>query len=209
MNKSRPTLLRWLLASCALLLLAGCATGPTIRSDFDPAIDFSHYRTWGYYEPLSAEKSGYATINSQRVKDAVRREMTQRGYTYTPASPELRVNFYTSIQDRVRVSPGFYDPYFYGGPWGWGGWGGWGWGGGWYGAPFYDRPYVSSYREGKLVVDVVDAAQNRLVWTGSASEPLRSKQTPQERAAGVDNAVTQIFTQYPYAAGTASGLPPQ
>ena len=199
MNISRSAPAQWLLATCALLLLAGCVSSPVIRSDFDPGADFSRYRTWGYYEPLAMEKEGYATITSQRIRSAVRREMEQRGYVYDQVSPDLRVNMQTSIEDRVNVHPGFYDP-FYGGGFGYYGYRPWGWYGGGY---MYGQPYVYTYREGTVVIDVVDAAQDRLVWTGSASASLRGNKTPQERAADTDYAVQQIFTQYPYGVATA------
>ena len=35
----------WLLAAIATLALAACATGPTVRTDYDPTANFAQYRT--------------------------------------------------------------------------------------------------------------------------------------------------------------------
>ena len=37
----------------AVLLAVGCASGPTIRSNLDPAADFNKFRTFGFFQPLS------------------------------------------------------------------------------------------------------------------------------------------------------------
>ena len=75
------------------LLLAACATGPRVRTDYDPSADFSRYRTWGFYKPIAMEESGYSTWISDRIKDDVRREMEARGYRYVESDPDLQVNF--------------------------------------------------------------------------------------------------------------------
>ena len=60
------------------VLLAGCATGPSVRTDTDPTADFGKYHTWSFYTPLAMEKSGYSTWVSERIKADIRREMAAR-----------------------------------------------------------------------------------------------------------------------------------
>src|SRR5690606_7770987 len=93
----------WLLAACALALLAACATGPRHSTDMDPEADFSRYRTWAFYEPLAMEQSGYSTWITERSRADVRREMEARGYTDGEASPDLRVNFQGIVQEKTSV----------------------------------------------------------------------------------------------------------
>ena len=38
-------------------LLAGCASGPRIQSDYDHTIDFSQYRTYNFFNPMGIELS--------------------------------------------------------------------------------------------------------------------------------------------------------
>ena len=176
------------------LLLAACATGPRVRTDYDPSADFSRYRTWGFYKPIAMEESGYSTWISDRIKDNVRREMEARGYRYVESDPDLQVNFQGIVREKTDVwsVPRTDYQYFYS-----------------YrrrsyiAVPFwYDETQVNQYTEGTLTVDLVDAERNRMVWTGAAIGRVTRK-TPQERLAEVDTAIASIFAQYPYRAGSA------
>lgn len=183
---------QWLLVVFATALLAACATGPQVRTDYDPSADFSQYRTWSFYSPIAMEEYGYSTWISERIKDNVRKQMDARGYRYVEASPDLQVNFQGIVQDRTAVFSmprgdvqWLYDyrrnAYV--------------------GVPvWYDDTQVSRYREGTLTVDLVDARRNRMVWTGAAIGRVVRK-TPEEQMAGVDQAINAIFMQYPHRAG--------
>lgn len=189
----------WLLAACALVLLAGCATGPRISTDADPEADFSRYRTWAFYQPIAMEQSGYSSFLTQRIRDGVRREMEARGYVYDEAAPDLRVNFQGIVQEKTNVYtvPRSDFQYFYSYRHR-----------AYYAVPFwYDEAQVNQYREGTLTVDLVDAARNRLVWTGSAIGRVTRK-APQERAMEVDRAIAEIYLRYPFRAGSSAGALP-
>lgn len=193
-NASKP--IRHLLAVLLLGLIAACATGPRVRTDFDPEADFGRYRTWAFYQPLAMEQSGYTSYLTDRIKDAVRREMDARGYVFNEASPDLRVNFQGIVREKtdVRSYPRSDVHYFYSYR-----------ARSYYGVPvWYDETQVRQYTEGTLTVDLVDAARNRLVWTGAAIGRVTQK-TPQERAAETDRAVASIFQQFPYRAGSSQG----
>lgn len=191
---------RLLLGLVVLLALAACATGPRVRTDFDPEADFARYRSYAFYQPLAMDKAGYSSYMTDRIRAAIRREMDARGYIFNEGSPDIRVNFQGIVQDKTDVysSPYMDFPYFYGprarGYYGYyGGYPGWG---------FYDGPQVTHYREGTVTMDLVDAARSRLIWSGSASGRVTQK-TPQARAAEVDRAIGAIFMQFPYRAGSS------
>jgi len=186
---------RWLMAA-AVLLLAACATGPRVTSDVDPSANFGQYRSFAFYSPLAIEGQGYATLTSGRTKDAARRQMEARGYVYDETSPDLWVNLNAYMQEKTDVvnTPEVDYDYYYS-----------------YRARRYvsvpywrDRTDVYTYTEGTLNVDLVDAKQNRLVWTGVAVGRV-GRTKPEERGAKIDAAVAEIFLRYPYRAG--SGTP--
>lgn len=186
---------RWMMAAC-VLLLAACATGPRITSDVDPSANFAQYRSFAFYSPLAIEAQGYATLTSGRIKNAARAQMEARGYVYDETSPDLWVNLNAYMQEKTDVvsMPEVDYDYYYS-----------------YRARRYvsvpywrDRTEVYQYTEGTMNVDLVDAAQNRLVWTGVAVGRV-GRATPEERAAKIDAAVADIFLRYPYRAG--SGAP--
>src|SRR6185312_12514808 len=101
--KTSYRLFGWLLAACSLAILAGCATGPRVTTDFDPEADFASYKTWAFYQPIAMEQSGYSTFMTDRIRADVRREMESRGYAYDDKSPDLRVNFQGIVQEKTDV----------------------------------------------------------------------------------------------------------
>lgn len=181
-------------------LLSACATGPRIRTETDPEADFSRYRTWAFYEPIAMEENaGYSTWITDRIKNDVRQEMGRRGYTFDAKSPDLKVNFQGILQQRTDVysTPMVDYQYFYS-----------------YrsrryvAVPYwYDQTQVSNYTEGTLTVDLVDAARNRLVWTGDAVGRVGRK-PPQEQLQDVDRAIYEIFQRFPFQAGSNVPVPP-
>ena len=150
----------WILGVVALVLLAGCATGPRITTEADPEADFSRYRTFAFYSPLAIEPEGYSSATSDRMKSAVRAQMEARGYVYTTDRPDLWVNInaYTQRQTDVTVVPEVDYAYYYSYR-----------ARGYYVVPYWrDRTDVYRYTEGTINVDIIDAARNRLVWEGIA-----------------------------------------
>lgn len=177
----------------ATLGLTACATGPSVRTDHDPTANFAQYQTWGYYQPIAMEQSGYSSWISERIRADVQKEMEARGYHFAASGADLLVNFQGVVEDKTAVwsvprsdVQWFYSyrsrAYFAVPVW-------------------YDETQVSSYKEGTLTVDLVDGKRNRMVWTGSASSTVRSKQKPEQKLAEIDAAITGIFAKYPHKAG--------
>ncbi len=173
-------------------LLAGCATGPRITTDTDPAADFASYRTFAFYDPLAVETKGYATPSSQRMKSAARREMESRGYVYDEAKPDLLVNINAYINERQDVisTPQLqfrtyynyrYNSYVQSAFW-------------------TDRTDVYNYSEGTLNIDLVDALRKQLVWEGIAVGRMANTK-PAQRDTRIDSTIGEIFAQYPHRAG--------
>ncbi len=194
MNAPRRTA-AWILALCAALLLAGCATGPRISTEADPRADFSSYRTWAFYEPLAVEAYGYETATSEIVKRVVSREMEARGYRYDAENPDLWVNVNAYMQRRTDVSSiptvdhAFYYSYRHRS---------------YFAVPYWhDRTHVRRYTEGTMNVDLVDARQNRLVWEGIAVGRV-SNMTVENREQRISQAIGEIFARYPHRAGMAT-----
>lgn len=169
--------------------LAGCASGPDIRVDQDPAATITAYRTFGFFEPLATNKAGYSTLLSARLKDASRRELETRGYVYDAVNPEFLVNFNLNIQEKTEVhsSPSMSAGYGY-----------YGYRSGMYGA-WSGYPYdveTTNYKQGTLTVDVVDAGRKELVWQGVA-EGRVSKKAMENPGAAIDAVMPQIFAKFP------------
>lgn len=189
------TVARLGLASLLTVVLAACASGPTIQSDFDPSIDFSQYRTYGFFSPMGIEDPNYSSIYGAIFRDAIGQEMDARGYVLSD-EPDLLINVSGRLQDKTKVTTtsdpymggyyygyrrGFYDP--------------------WVGYGYGTTTHVSSYTEGTINVDMVDRAQKRMVWEGVAVGRVNEKKSNDERRASIYAGIKQMFAGYPFRAG--------
>ena len=176
------------------VLAAACSSGPTIRADGDPSVDFTRYKTFGFFDQLSTDKSKYATMLTGRLKDATRAELAKRGVQEGP-QPQLLVNFSTNVENRTEVqSTGTSASYgFYGYRAGmYGAWGG-----------YPQDVYTTHYQQGTLAIDLVDAEKKQLVWQGVAQARL-TKTMLDNPGAAIGSVVADIFEKYPVQAPEAA-----
>jgi hypothetical protein len=192
------TLLRFITAVLAALLLAACATGPRVTTDADPAADFSRYRSFAFYEPLALETRGYTTLLSARLKDEARRQMESRGYVYDEAAPDLRVNINAFVEEKTDVvtvpTTGYATYYSYRAR-------------AFVTVPvWHERSQLMQYTEGTINVDLVDARAKQLVWEGVAVGSAAGR-TPAERRERAVRSIVTIFDAFPHRAGGAPATP--
>jgi hypothetical protein len=55
---------RGVFGAAALAALAGCATGPDIRTDYNRTADFSAYRTFGFVARPGTDRQGYESLTT-------------------------------------------------------------------------------------------------------------------------------------------------
>ena len=176
------------------LLLAGCASGPKINTDYDHNVDFSRYKTYGFYNPMSIENPNYSSIYGSLLRDAIGKEMESRGYMQSN-NPDLLINVSARLQDKTKVTTTT-DPYM-GGYYGYragyyGTWGGYGFG---------TQTQVSSYTEGTMNVDLVDRIEKKMVWEGVAVGRIHQDKSKEEVRANLNAGVQEMFSAYPFRAG--------
>jgi hypothetical protein len=56
---------------------------------------------------------------------------------------------------------------------------------------------IYSYREGTLILDLMDSKTNNLIWRGWAVSPLDSSYKPEEIDKLIKKAVAKIFNKFP------------
>lgn len=161
----------------AALVLTGCVTTPTIRTDFDQTVDFNRFRSFSWV--FSAPPRGMNPLVFQRVRDSIDRTLQQR---FTPGNPgEFAVAFTIGRRDTVEVTDfGVYGSFYRS----------WGWGGG--RASNLDVRTVSN---GTLIIDIYDTATRRPVWHGIASQQINPNRPPS--LAQIDSAVAQVLARFP------------
>ena len=182
----------------AMFVVAGCASTPSVRSDYDKSADFGRYRTFGFIDQPGGPGDSKSLV-MQTLEAAATREMVARGYTPATDNPDLLINFNGKLEDRTDVQsvPG---P-MYGPTWGYGGW---------YGAPYGGWGVAAStqvttrhYQVGTLVMDIVDRERRQVVFQAGIERTI-TKEMQQNRDKALNQAVTRLFSAYPFVAGQSA-----
>lgn len=187
------------LLATAMLLLAACASPKKANIDYDKNVNFSQYQTFAFYQaPVAAEPEqnaaeaaapSYDPLTDQHFKAAITREMTALGYRFDEQAPQLLVNYSTNVENRedVRSSPFRVNAGY-----------------GLFGRnsalslgfPIFGGVETTRYKVGSVLIDVIDASANRLIWQGMVEGKLTSKALQQPEQA-INDAVAVIYQSYP------------
>ena len=190
MNK----LIGTLTLAVSALFLAACASGPSIKTDYDPNVDFSKYRTFNFYAPLGIESPNYSSILGQIFRDSLTRQMELKGYTLSD-NPDLMLNVSAILEDKTKVTT-YNDP-MRGGYYGYRA----GYYAPWRGYGYGTSTHVRQYTEGTVNVDMVDAKAKRMVWEGIAVGRVDEKRSKAEVRQAIESGVQEMFADYPFRAG--------
>jgi hypothetical protein len=180
----------------AVILMSACASSTKIHSDYDPNVDFSKFKTYGYYSPMGIENPNYSSLLGQMFRDALDAQMLPRGYVKSD-NPDLLINVSARLEDKTKVTTTSSPTMYGGGYYGYRGgmydpWGGYGYG---------TSTHVSQYTEGTVNVDMVDIAQKRMVWEGVAIGRINEDRKSGELRQEIMDGIAEMFTNYPFRAG--------
>jgi hypothetical protein len=170
-----------IIAAALLAVLAGCSS-IKIGLDFDPQVDFKRFTTYDWLDNRpdargEARAPEYPSAN-EVIRATVQKEFPAKGLTRNELAPDLLVTYYVGADSRIDVTARGYryrETY-----------------GSWSGDI---RAHV--YREGALVMDLVDAADMSLVWRGTAQDVLGRTLPREQTERNVDEAVRAMLAEYP------------
>jgi hypothetical protein len=150
------------------LLGAGCSS-VRVATDWDRQYDFAglHTYSWARTKDDDAD-AARAPFLDRRIRQAVDAELAARGYESRESGGDFLVVYHVKVRDRVNV-------YSYGPRW----------------RRWHD---VDTYKEGTLVLGIVDRARDEIVWNGWG-EGIVSEAGPSEEA--VREAVAKILKEFP------------
>lgn len=164
--------------------LSGCAT-LRVSSHTDPGLVWSKYSTfeWG---PADALPPGDPRLDTDpyfedRVQGGIEKAMAAHGFVRSPTSerPDVLIHYHASISERLDVNEldrGFASC-----------------------VTVECRPGVRRYEAGTLVVDIVDAASNVLIWRGWAQGSVEGVLGNRDRLRRrIDESVAQMFETLPH-----------
>lgn len=182
----------------ALFACSSLSTG----ADYDPAVDFSTYKTWAWVEDdLAAAAAGEdPRINplvQQRIRETVERTLRTKGLRKAEPADVL-----------VATSSGFHErqvtqgwgPAFGIFPWRYG----WRPGLLYYDPFFFPRATVRSFTVETIAIDMFDAQTRRPVWHGHASKVADANPDPSE----IQDVVGAILGPFPPGRTPVAAKPP-
>ncbi|QSW91197.1 MULTISPECIES: DUF4136 domain-containing protein [Flavobacterium] len=169
-------------------LVYSCSPTVKVTSDYDHSANFSEYKTFAVYD-LRAQEGQVNQLNVDRVTKAIRNEMLAKGFTES-SNPDLKVNAVSILKNRTSVSANT-DFYGYGGmyrPYGY-------WGGGAMMGSANTTFNTYNYLDGSLVIDVVSAKTQKLVWQGIGNAEIDSK--PDNPEEFINSSIKKILADFP------------
>jgi hypothetical protein len=170
---------KWVYTASLMLLLAACASGPTIVTNTNPRADFGSFKTWNFLPQLGTDRdNGARTPMSTLLMNAMVREMESRGLSQSD-SPDLLVDFNVWAEDRVDIrstpSHTIHRSHWHRGFSTW---------------PTYETR-IRQYTEGSMLLDLIDPASGVLVAEAVASQRIRDTSFTQEQA---DKLVAELMS---------------
>jgi hypothetical protein len=185
------------LVSLALMgTIVACASSPKIGYDFDRGMDFSAYHTYAWLSD-DQEKTGDRRADSStvdmRIRIAVATQLRLKGYQALPeGKPDFYVAYHVGLRDS---SPDISTPYYSDGMAGHA-----------FARSADSRmagkaaPTMSetpSYLTGSLLIDIIDAGSQKLVWRGTANGEVDPGLTSQQRDERTKAIVQKILSSFP------------
>jgi len=172
----------YVLAALILAALSGCNPQAAIRiqADHSPTVNWSTYRTYAWRSAALA--TGRAPRDQReildwRIRNQVETQLAAKGYVQTPSSrPDFLIDYRIEEKEKNTDSIGDYIRYRQSG-----------------GEAGPSEAYVFGYQEGSLILEIIDAQTQQLVWRASASAVVTSDQSD----AKLKEAVQAMLQQFP------------
>jgi hypothetical protein len=169
------------------ILLSSCSS-VRVAADYDREANFDQYKTFAFFKP-GIDKAEISDLDKRRILRAIEAELMAKGMTKSE-NPDMLVSIFTKSNQRVDV---YNNAWGFGG-WGWGGFNRWGWG---WGPGFgWAGNNVSTRTEGMLFIDLIDASKKELIWQGSGTGYLVTRNV-EKKEARIKEFVAKTMEQFP------------
>lgn len=166
----------------ALFLGVATACAPmTVSSHVEHGLDLTAYRTFGW-GPADALPTGDPRLDrnpffKDHFEGAVEKQLAARRIELVDANPDLLIHYHASITERIAVNRTDTEHGFC--------------------ADGDCNSRVTDFESGTLILDIVDAHTNRLIWRGWAQHALGDMLDNQEHMAErIDQAVRRMLARF-------------
>lgn len=179
---SRSVLIATVFGTLGVVATSGCATTMNAGSHVQAGLKMSRYHTyeWG---PADALPSGDPRLDKDpyfqdHLEGAVEKQLAARGLIRATGSPDLLLHYHANIDTRIDVGRTERE---YG-----------------YCRGMDCQSWVVDYEAGTLVLDLIDARTNRLIWRGWAQDGVAPMLANQDRMRQkINEAVSRMMASFP------------
>lgn len=161
----RPFHLSWIpLATIALI--AGCASA-RVTTDWDREAKFSGFKTYSWSENAQMRSLQQNSLFDKRLRAAVGRQLGAKGLHEVESGGDMLVAYHAGVAAKTDFQQTGY---------------------------FGRKVSVRQYKEGTLVLDILDGRNKQLVWRGTAAGEVTKPGGSSEQ---LDKAVQKMFADFP------------
>ncbi|HNC30993.1 MAG TPA: DUF4136 domain-containing protein [Cyclobacteriaceae bacterium] len=164
-----------------IISLSACSPSLKVQTDYDPDYDLWSYASFDWARVDSSvirNPQYYTDLNERRIKEAVMRQLSKRGYQLTNDKPDLLIQYHIVVEDKTAIATEPFG-YVYGPYW------------------MQSKQNTYHYTQGTLILDLTDTRINQLIWRGWAVSDVDGGDSPEEINALVNAAVRKMFDTFP------------
>lgn len=166
------------LATVAVALLGTVTFAQNVTHDYDRSANFSSYHTYAWVRgtPVGDE------LNDKRIVRAIDAQLAGKGFRRVEghANPDVLVAYHATFDTSLQIT-GFSS----------------GWGGYRFGPSRSGTARADEILVGTLVVDLMDAKTETIVWRGAAAKDIDVKASAEKRDKSINKAAEKLFKHYP------------
>jgi len=170
--------------ACILFLLCSCAKPMNIKSEYDPMVRFSNFKTYDFAPGQVIDvpdKRVHNEFLDSKLRSAVEKRMAKKKFEkVSSAVPDLWVDYNAVLEKgqkiRKRLSLDIRDLGTEGGE---------------------VKRYRTHFDEGTLILTMIDPKTSRTIWRGTAQAQVTFDVTWEEREKRINRAVQKILKEFP------------
>ena len=163
-----------------LIVITSCSS-VRVAADYDKDANFNDYKSFAFFK-TGIDKAEISDLDKRRILRAIEAELLAKGFTKSE-NPDLLVSIFTKSRQKINIYNNGYYGFGYG----------WRWSPFYWGHSYYNN--VSTYIEGTLYIDLIDADKKELVWQGIGTGYLT--QNMEKKEARFKEIISKIMEKYP------------
>ena len=182
----RPRTLTHVLLGLFLAALAGLTACSSTSVDVraNPGLDMATYRVYSWL-PLAREGTGDPRFDDElihsQIVSAIEQELKVRGYVLSQGTEsDFLIAYHVAVKRQIHAST-MYEDHGYLPGWSWA----------------QPTTQVTSYDEGTLILDLLEARTRKIVWRASLQARVDSDASPKKRKKRIVKAVAKMMKSLP------------